>query len=148
VVVTLVENDTAMYGDEGVVVNEIFCVKAVVDPSKAAGVQAAGLGVTPGGWVPVATRVAFSKLHSSVSARDGITKLPVPDTLTVDGMAAGTAVMIFPSGTVATALKVPSPLGKLQLMPIVSGAPTLSVIVTVTARGEAEQRNGAVPMPN
>jgi hypothetical protein len=100
VVVTLVENETAAYVGEGTVVNETFCDKGVVDPSGAEGVQAVGLGVTVGGpGLPIAVRLAPPRLK--VPTVPSKSKVIVPEMReTVAGMAAGTAVIMNPSGIV------------------------------------------------
>jgi hypothetical protein len=76
------------------------------------------------------------------------TKFTVPEVRMVEGMDAGTAVVRFPSGMVAVAETVakglPARPTTQLLMVIVSGAPTLSVIVTV-AGGLAKQSNPAKP---
>jgi hypothetical protein len=114
------------------------CVKDVVEPCTADGVQEVAFGVTVGGGVPVATIVAFERLKTVVDG--GVvacTAVIVPVTGVPDGIAAGTAVTMYPVGIVTLAETVAT--AKLQLsMLIVSGALTLSVSVN-TAAGKASQ---------
>jgi hypothetical protein len=56
-------------------------------------------------------------------------KLAVPDVTLTNGIAAGTAVIMYPFGILMLAVIVPGR-GGVQLTPIVSGAPKLSVSVT------------------
>ena len=147
---TLVENETGAKDE-----NVMLCDKGVVEPMAAVGDQAAGLGVTVGGGVPVATRLggAFvmgfgtrAKLPGEFP--DAKTKLMVPEESVVDGIAAGTAVIMFPFGMVTlaeiVAKGVPASAMTQLLMLMVSGAPTLSVKVTVAA-DEDEQVKPAKP---
>jgi hypothetical protein len=133
VVVALVKNETA--SPAGFVVNVTFCVKGIVEPSGAEGVQDAGLGITEGGGVPVATKVALLRLNLVGELERVMVTNPV--TL-VDGNAAGTAVIMFPSGIVTLAVSV-ARLRRLQLsMTSASGASTLSVRATVTVEVVAQ----------
>ena len=132
VVVTLVTNETAAYAGGGTVVNTTFCDKRAVEPSGAEGVQAGGLGVTRGGAVPVAVSVGpFTSAKMPVEV-PLTTRVTVPEIKpTIDGIPAGTAVIMKPSGMVTLPEISASP-PRLQLLRlIVSGAPTLSVSVTV-----------------
>lgn len=127
----LVVNDTAADGE---VVN-VTCVdsEAVEPEATVAGVQVVRLGVTLGGAVPVATRVAFERLKLPELLFDDKTKFTVPEKSPTDGTDAGTAVTIYPFGSSALAERVASPAKSQLLMLSVSPAPTLSVSDTVTA---------------
>jgi len=109
VVEALVVNCTSEEGTD--VVKMTVCDSAVVDPCVAEGVQAAGLGVT----VPSAALI-------------------VPVTLAA-GMSAGTSEIINPVGMVTLAVMVAIPRTLQLLIPMVSGAPTLSVKMTVAGLG-------------
>jgi uncharacterized membrane protein len=127
VVEVLVVNDTSPVtpaGSEKVT----GWVKAMVEPSAAEGVQAAGFGVTAGGATPVATTVALLRLKSTSPVMEELVST-VPETSPTDGMAPGASEIMKPAGIVTLAVTVASP-SRLQLMPIVSGAPELSVRVT------------------
>ena len=122
--VVLAENDTASLAGE--VVN-VICCEGVVELR----VTEVALGVTEGGAVPVAANVAFERLKLPWPPPDN-TKLTVPEVRPTDGMAAGTAVIMYPSGIVALAVSVAIPARSQLLMPRVSGAPALSVSTTLT----------------
>jgi hypothetical protein len=99
--------------------------------------------MTEGAAVPVATKVAL--LRSNTVMVPERLMLTDPVTLT-DGNAAGTAVIMFPSGIVTLAVNVASPPATLQfLMTSESGASTLSVSVAATAGvAVAEQTSGPI----
>ena len=141
--VLLVLNDTAPMAGE--VANVTSCVAAVVEPTTAEGtVQVVRLGMTVGGGVPVATRVAFESVKLPGVLLPVKRKLIVPELSDVVGMEAGTAVIMFPSGMVALAVTTASPARSQLLMPSVSDAPALSVSVTETGGAdEVEQSNPA-----
>src|ERR1700722_19186531 len=136
--VALVKNETA--SPAGVGVNGTFCVKGIVEPSGAEGVQDAWLGVTEGAAVPVATKVALVRLNLVGELERVMVTNPV--TLT-DGNAAGTAVIMFPSGIVTLAVSVASPSRLHWSMTSASGASTLSVRVTETGGVEVVEQASA-----
>lgn len=84
-----------------------------------------------GGAVPVATIAALVRLKMvGVPVPSAALIIPV---MLVDGMAAGASEIMNPVGIVALAVTVASPSRLQPVMPIVSGAPTLSVKVTEAA---------------
>jgi hypothetical protein len=131
VVEALVVNCTSEEGTD--VVKMTVCDSAVVDPCVAEGVQAAGLGVTVGGALPVVTSVAPVRLKT-VGVPVPSAALIVPVTLAA-GMSAGTSEIINPVGMVTLAVMVAIPRTLQLLIPMVSGAPTLSVKMTVAGLG-------------
>jgi len=129
VVVALVRNDTA---PSGTLVEKVtICDTGVVDPAETAGgVQDVRLGVTVGGGVPVAMMVPPVMLKTEGGPPLKV-YVNVPVTLFVKGMAAGTAVFMYPLGMVAVAET--SANSAVQLLRArVSDAPALSVKVTLT----------------
>src|ERR1700733_7780696 len=130
-VLTLVVNDTGAEAEK-----VTFCVKAVVEPIAAVGVQAVGLGVTVGGAVPVARIVALERVKAVIRFNKVELAETVPEETLVSGSAAGTAVIRLPPGIVTVAESVASgvPARSIEqsLMAMGSGAPTLSVRVTDT----------------
>jgi hypothetical protein len=131
VVVALVANDTTPPGSTGDIENEICCEMGVVEPAATAGgVQDAGLGVTTGGRVPMAMMVASVRLNT-LGGPPLRVYVTVPATRLVSGMFDGTAVLMYPVGIVALA-ETRADWIKQLLTAIVSGAPRLSVSVTVT----------------
>lgn len=131
VVEALVVNCTSEEGTD--VVKVTVCDKTVVDPCVAVGVQAAGLGVTVGGGLPVVTSVALVRVKT-VGTPVPSAALMEPVTL-VAGMIAGTSEIMSPVGMVTLAVMVAIPRTLQLLIPMVSGAPRLSVRVTVAALG-------------
>jgi hypothetical protein len=126
---TLVVNETSE--DATDVVKLTGCCREVVDPWTAVGVQEIGLAFTVGGGVPEATIVALVR-EKTVAAPPVSWAVTCPVT-PVEGMEAGTLLIMAPVGMVTAAVRVARlPMVQL-LMSMVSGAPTLSVSATVTA---------------
>ncbi len=134
--VTLVVNETSE--DATDVVKVTGCCKEVVDPWTAVGVQEVGLGFTVGGGVPEAKMVApvREKTVAALPVSWAVTCPVIP----VEGMDAGTLLIMAPVGMVTAAVSVARLPTVQSLMSIASGAPTLSVNETVTA---AEQLQSA-----
>jgi hypothetical protein len=140
----------------GAVVNVTLCIRGL-DPARAVGVQAAGLGVTVGGGAPIATTfgrapVVLLATRAKLPGFPLKTKSIVPEIRLVDGTVAGTAVIIFPSGMVTVALIVargdPAKSTRQLLMAIESGPPMTSVNVTLTGGVDVvEQLKPASPIP-
>jgi hypothetical protein len=82
----LAANDTAADGE----VENVICCERVVELR---GTEVK-LGVTVGGAVPVAARVALERLKLPEAPLDVKTKFAVPEVSPTDGMAAGTAVIM------------------------------------------------------
>jgi hypothetical protein len=121
----LVANETASLAGE---VENVICCERLVELRG----TVVRLGVTVGAGVPVATRVALERLKLPELLLDVRTKLTVPEVSPTDGIAAGTAVIMYPFGMVAIAFSVASPARSQLLIARVSAAPTLSVKTTDT----------------
>jgi hypothetical protein len=101
-----------------------------------------GLAATAGGAVPVAAIVALERLKTVVAVPNRAVIEPVMGTVAPAAMDAGTAVVISPAGIVTSAemvaSKEPPTIIAQLLMPIVSGAPALSVSVTTVGGALAQ----------